>query len=114
MSERASVFGSGVDFDISGFAPQKPKTTPAPAPEKLKRVSEEANFKSREPEQKRPKREPRRYRTGRNAQFNVKADPVVIEDIYAISEAQKWVLGYTLERAVAALKREMATEAGQG
>jgi hypothetical protein len=41
-------------------------------------------------------------------QFNVKALQTTIDDIYAITEAHEgWVLGYMLERAVAALKREL-------
>jgi hypothetical protein len=39
----------------------------------------------------------------------VKASQEVIDEIYAITNAHKgWVLGYTLERALAALKRELA------
>lgn len=112
MSERASVFDSGPHFDVADFAPQKPKA--AAPPEKVRQVSEGANFRSREPERKRPKREPRRYRTGRDTQFNIKADPEVIEDFYRIADTQEWVLGETLERAVAALKNEIATRQGQG
>ena len=113
MSERASVFDAGPDFDVAGFAPQKPKPS-APA-EKVRQVSEGANFKSREPaEKKAAKRELRRYRTGRNAQFNVKADPQIIDEFYRITDAQGWVLGVTLERAVEALKREISSGAARG
>lgn len=109
MSERANVFDTGADFDVGGFTPQKPKPT-APA-EKVRQVSEKASFRSREPERQRPRREPRHYRTGRNTQFNIKADPEVIDEFYRISDTQSWVLGETLERAVAALKNELAAEA---
>ena len=112
MQERASIFDSGADFDVSGFAPQMPK--PAEPPEKVRKVSEGANFKSREVEPKRPAREPRRYRTGRNTQFNIKSDPDVIDDFYGIADAQGWVLGETLERAVDALKKQIAAASGQG
>jgi hypothetical protein len=113
MQERASIFDSGVDFDVDGFAPQKLKVS-AP-PEKVRQVSEGASFKSREPAQpKAARREPRRYRTGRNTQFNIKADPDVIEEFYRTADAQGWVLGETLERAVKALKNEIATREGQG
>ena len=112
MSERASVFDRGSEFDVSGFVPQKPKAS-APA-EKVREVSEGASFKSREPvEKKAAKREPRRYRTGRNTQFNIKGDPEVIEEFYAIADAQGWVLGETLERAVSALRNEIAAGKGQ-
>ena len=112
MSERASVFDNGPDFDVAGFTPQKPKIF-APA-EKVRQVSEGASFKSREPEEKKvARREPRRYRTGRNTQFNIKGDPDVIEEFYDIADAQGWVLGETLERAVNALKKDIADK-GQG
>ena len=113
MSERASIFDAGPDFDVAGFVPEKPKAS-APA-EKVRQVSEGASFKSREPaEAKAAKREPRRYRTGRNTQLNIKADPDVIEEFYRLADAQSWVLGETLERAVKALKNEIAAEVGQG
>jgi len=35
-------------------------------------------------------------------------DPEVIEKFYAIADAKKWVLGETLERAVAALIEKIA------
>ena len=109
--ERASIFDAGPDFDVAGFTPQKPKAS-APQ-EKVRQVSEGASFKSREAEEKPAKREPRRYRTGRNTQFNIKADPDIIEDFYSIADAQGWVLGETLERAVKALKNEVAAAKGQ-
>jgi hypothetical protein len=37
----------------------------------------------------------------------LKADPEVVDDFYAITDAEGWVLGETLQRAVAALKREL-------
>ena len=42
MSERASIFDSSPDFDLTGFAPQKPKET-APA-EKVRQVSRRCQF----------------------------------------------------------------------
>jgi hypothetical protein len=112
MQERASVFDSGPDFDVADFVPQKPKD--AAPPEKVRQVSEGTSFKSREPEQKRPRREPRRYRTGRNTQFNIKGDPDVIDEFYRIADAQGWVLGETLERAVKALRNEIAAREAAG
>jgi hypothetical protein len=111
MSDRASVFDSGADFDVSGFVPQKPQ--PAAPKEAVEKVSKAASFKSREPvEPKVTRREARLYRTGRNAQFNIKADPEIVNEFYRITEAQGWVLGETLENAVNALKREIS--AGKG
>ncbi len=111
MVERASINFGDADFDVSGFTPAKP--APAAPLAAVRKVAERAKFPSREPERKRPEREPRRYRTGRNASFNIKADPTVIARFYAISDASDEVLGQTLERAVAALENEIA-EAGRG
>jgi hypothetical protein len=113
MAERADIFG-GSDFDVADFTPAKP--APAASPEAVRRVAERAEFPSREPARKRPNRKPRCYRTGRNAQFTIKADPDVVAEFYKITEEQEWVLGETLERAVDALKKEIAKaeRAGQG
>lgn len=48
----------------------------------------------------------RRRRTGRNAQFNLKAKPETIEAYCAIADAQGWGLGETLEKAVELLEQE--------
>jgi hypothetical protein len=126
---RASVFDDTPDLDLSAFAPKNKADTKAPSAAAIKAVAETANFRSREAAaapvpappvaaaraavapapaaSTSPKREPRRYRTGRNVQFNVKVLQETVDAIYDISEAQDWVLGYTLERAVAALKREL-------
>lgn len=47
---------------------------------------------------------PRRRRTGRNAQFNIKARPETIEAFCAVADAKGWGLGETLEQAVALLE----------
>jgi hypothetical protein len=108
MSDRAGFFDDAdFDFDVTGFALQKPKEK-IPT-EQVRAVAEGAQFPSREPEAKKKRREVRRYRTGRDAQFNIKADPQVIEAFYAIAEKQGWVLGQTLERAVEALQKEVGS-----
>lgn len=48
----------------------------------------------------------RRRRTGRNAQFNLKARPETIAAFCAVADLQGWGLGETLEHAVALLERE--------
>jgi predicted component of type VI protein secretion system len=127
-SERASVFDHGPDIDITGF---KPRTAAKPAaqPEQVKAISETASFVSREPilaprqtaapaqvarasqAQMEPiTREPRRHRTGRNTQLNIKARGEAIERFYAIADHKVWVLGETFERAIAALERELRSE----
>ncbi len=104
MAERADVFGTG-DFDVAGFAPAKPAA--APPPEAVKKVAEAAKFTSREPAPGKSKRQPRTYRTGRNRQLNVRVRDYTFNDVYEISDAQGWVLGETIEKAIAALKREL-------
>lgn len=49
---------------------------------------------------------PRRRRTGRNAQFNLKARPETIQQFCAVADARGWGLGETLEHAVVLLERE--------
>jgi len=113
MSDRASVFDSDVEFDVSGFAPRKNRTPPNETPpEAIRAVSEASNFRSREPgpsKQEEPlKREPRRYRTGRNVQLNIKVRAETLESFYALADREGWVLGETLERAITALTKELA------
>jgi hypothetical protein len=112
MAKRSSVFEEPDELDVSGFAP-KTAAVSAPPPEEVRQVSEAAKFRSREPVSTPmaapppPKREPRLYRTGRNVQFNVKISQQTMDTIYAISDRQNWVLGETLEHALAALRREL-------
>lgn len=54
---------------------------------------------------------PRRgRRTGRNAQFNVKARPDVIAAFCAVADGQGWGLGETLEHAVMLLQERYPPE----
>jgi hypothetical protein len=106
---RACAFEE-INLDVSGFAPKARPESVTPPIEKVRAVAEAAQFRSREsaqPKVGQQKREPRRYRTGRNVQFNVKAAQATIDAFYAISDQHKWVLGETLERALAALQREL-------
>lgn len=52
-----------------------------------------------------PSRPQRRRRTGRNAQFNIKARPETIAAFCAVADARGWGLGETLEHAVALLEQ---------
>ncbi len=111
--QRASIFEEP-DIDISAFVPKPAPDAAAPNPEKVREVSEAAQFRSREsnalaPQSVTPpRRTPRRHRTGRNVQFNVKASQETIDSFYAISDRKGWVLGETMEHALAALERELA------
>lgn len=118
---RASIFGAAEEetppLDVGSFAPKVVADVKAPAAEQVRAVSQAANFKSREAVATKAeasvkaelpaKRPTRRYRTGRNVQFNIKALKETVDAFYAISDKEDWVLGYTLERAVEALKREL-------
>ena len=114
--ERASIFGDDEGLDVSGFKPKppaKPADKATAALEQVRVVAEAANFPSREPKSapaKPSRREQRRHRTGRNVQLNIKARAQAVEAFYAIADREKWVLGETFERAIEALKRELAQE----
>lgn len=91
--------------DISDFAPATPAKPKAPVAI-ARKVSEAKGFTaSRAPVVTKPTQ--RRHRTGRNAQLNIKARQETIDRFIAISEARGWVLGETLEHAVAALERAL-------
>ena len=115
MTKRASIFEDVLELDVSDFSPKKRSDTKAPTPEQVRAVAEAANFPSREasraPAKAAIKRPGRVHRTGRNVQFNIKASQEAVEAFYAVTDAHPgWVLGYTLERAIAALKRELESE----
>jgi hypothetical protein len=123
MSGRADPFGAdapGEKIDLSGFKPRKPV---APVkPEEIRKVAERASFPSREPVAAPPAPEPveaRLFRTGRNIQFSCKVTQALHDDIYALTDklarrmeqqipGVRWTVGMTVERMVAALRRELA------
>lgn len=99
------------DFDATDWLPRSPVANAKPPKVATEKAAAAAGFRSREPQPEQVKPDarshaPRRRRTGRNAQFNLKARPETIEDFCAIADAQGWGLGETLERAVALLQRE--------
>jgi len=110
--KRASIFqeSEGEVLDVGSFAPKTAIDTKAPPAEQVREVTDAAQFRSREAKvpkiEAQFKRAARRYRTGRNVQFNVKALKETVDTFYAVTEAQGWVLGYTLQRAIEALQRE--------
>jgi hypothetical protein len=113
-SERASVFGGDDDLDVSGFEANSNVHKPTARPEQVRAISEEASFRSREPMPVPPvappsaRREPRRYRTGRNVQLNLKVRQEAADSFYALADSRGWVLGEAFERAVDALRRELS------
>ena len=115
VKARASIFEDPAKLDMDGFAPRTTIDANAPPAEQVRAVAQAAQFHSREstpPRSAKPsKRVARRYRTGRNVQFNIKALQETVDAFYEVSEAQGWVLGYTLQRAMDALRRELGNSA---
>ena len=107
---RASMFEQDDDLGLGEFKPK----APAP-PEQVRGVAEQAGFRSREPKAAPTdslpatpeRREPRRYRTGRNVQLNLKVRQEAVDAFYRLADERGWVLGETFERAVSALEREL-------
>ena len=102
------------DFNPAEWAP---KSTTCSATDRAARsidlkLAEAAGFKSRETQQQKSQHRSvaRRRRTGRNAQFNLKARPDTIEAFCAIADKQGWGLGETLEHAVVLLKIKYGTK----
>ena len=77
----------------------------------MKAIAEAARFPSRQAAAPVPaalaRRLPRRHKTGRTAQFNTRTTPETVEAFYAIADAQGWLVGETIEKALAALQREL-------
>jgi hypothetical protein len=109
--ERASIFAGDDALDISGFAPKSDHEPSAVSPELVRAVAEASRFPSREARAAGARRPPRIHRTGRTMQFNARTTPQTVEALYAIADRQGWLVGETLEHALAALQRELA---GQG
>ena len=109
-AERASIFAGDDALDLSGFAPKSGPEPSEVSAELVRAIAEASRFPSREakPRMRRP---PRIHRTGRTMQFNARTTPQTVEALYAIADQQGWLVGETLEHALAALQRELA---GQG
>jgi hypothetical protein len=107
MAERASSFGDL--SDLSDFKATKPAAVPNR--EEVTAVAERGDFVSREPKKKTEKPRQRRYRTGRTVQIPCRVTPSVMQEINRLTDEHFDVMGVTIERAIAALKRELA---GQG
>jgi len=96
------------DFNPAEWQPERPSRE-KPEEAVSRRIAEASGFKSREPtslERETTGSLVRRRRTGRNAQFNLKARPETIKAFCAIADQQEWGLGETLEYAVELLERE--------
>ena len=125
---RASILDDSDDeadgMDLSQFKPKAGPDKDAMPAEQVRAIAEASNFPSREAKPRReaapaapadtpaaaPKRVPRRHRTGRNMQFSVRTTPETVDAFYAIADSKSWLVGETLERALAALQRELAAK----
>ncbi len=109
---RANPFGDLDDF--------QPKPSPKRIePQVIEELAQQSGFVSREPVSAKPvvpatpalpaaipPTQQRRYRTGRNAQFNVKAKPETIERLKAVADQLDITVAQVFEMAVDALERE--------
>ena len=101
MSTRADPF----NIDLDAFQPSPKPKLPKRA---IQTMSEAADFPSRAPKiTAPPPHPPRRRRTGRNVQVNIKATQETIDRLTAISDAKGWAFGETLEHALAALQASL-------
>jgi len=101
---RVSVFEA--DLDVSDFAPKEVEE--GVKREQVRAVAEPAAFRSREAAPAPPRREPRRHRTGRNVQLNLKVRQEDADAFYALADEKGWVLGEAFEIAVQALKERVS------
>jgi hypothetical protein len=110
---RASIFDSD-ELDVSEFAPRIASDPNAVPVEQVRAIAEASQFPSREVKKcplavspPAAKRQPRRHRTGRTVQFNCRTTQGTVDGMYAIADQQGWLVGETLEHALAALQREL-------
>jgi hypothetical protein len=117
--ERASIFAGDDALDVSAFTPKAAHELNGTSAELVRGIAEASRFPSREakasssanvaPPARRP---PRIHRTGRTMQFSARTTPQTVEALYAIADRQGWLVGETLEHALAALQRELAGKGG--
>lgn len=115
MSNRPSIFEDDQDqgVDLTGFKPRQGRDPNAPPIDQLRQVSDLTGFPSRTPTAAAPQSQPReRYksqikRTGRNTQFFCRITKEGRDAFYGLAEAHNWTIGETVERALAALQREI-------
>jgi hypothetical protein len=107
MSERVNPFG-----DLGDFAPAPPKAKPEHK-DVVDEVAAQHGFPSRQPAKpvapavvgEPPRRQQRRYTTGRNKQINIKATDETIKRLYQLADDRGVPLGVLLEQALDALEK---------
>lgn len=100
MTKQRPNLGFGDELDSFNPSEWQPKPARKAPPEAAREA------KPAVAPQSTPKTQQRRRRTGRSAQFNLKAKPETIEAFCTVADAQGWGLGETLEYAVELLKKE--------
>lgn len=96
--DRADPFADSLN--LSDFMPSTQKR-PAAIREAIREVSEAVGFPSRAPALKLP----RRRRTGRNAQLNLKVTQATIDRFTMLADADGLVFGELLEKALDAYQK---------
>ncbi|WP_274630926.1 stability/partitioning determinant [Arvimicrobium flavum] len=114
---RSSIFEDDGKLDLSDFKPKPAPDPTAPSSQEVRAVAERANFRSREASTRTdaaaaPRPQQRRHRTGRNVQLNIKATGETVAAFNRLTQDNRWVAGETLQRALAALRRELGEGRG--
>jgi hypothetical protein len=116
---RPSIFNDDPEIDISGFAPKgEPEKPPVPD-EAVRRVSEEGGFPSRPPRPPKPPPKQPTAKSGRTVLLNARITQRARDRFHEIIESEhlryergellhRVTLGEIVERALAALEREIA------
>lgn len=110
MKQRPKLgFDTALDdlSDLQGTG--EPRQRDAGSKDELVGVAKASGFGSRESlsQSERPAERPRRRRTGRNAQLNIKARPDTIAEFCRIADENGWGFGETLEHAVELLRNRV-------
>jgi len=114
---RPSIF-SDPEIDISGFAPKSAPEEESVPDETVRRVSEEGGFPSRPPRPQRPLPKRLTAKSGRTVLLNARITPRAHDRFHEIIESERLryergelthrvTLGELVERALAALEREL-------
>jgi len=123
---RPSIFGDENDLDLSRFEPKDGPEAHQVLPETVRRVSEEGGFPSRAQSQHtnpQPPRRPLTAKTGRTVLLNARVTQRAHDRFHEIIERERLryeagelthrvTLGEIVERALAALERELSLGSG--